>query len=364
MPNWNLVLLAHRVGALLGSLLLATLLGKILFPYFKRKKLGQTIREDGPQSHFAKVGTLTCGGFLFILPVLFGFTLYMFKGQGLHLLLPAVILLGMAALAGVGFWDDYIKVFINKEGLTVMQKALLQTLVILPVLYVLLYQLPYPLPLFIPFMKPLVLNGLAKFFYALFLYVYFFYCINAVNLTDGVDGLASTVSVINLLGFYLALQVFLLSLPKLTAMFTNEAYTYFFLDLNLTLPILLFSLIGGLLIFLRYNRHPAKWFMGDAGSLPLGFAISLFPVFLGMPWLMLFWGFIYVIESMSVVIQKIYHRKTRRRIFRMTPIHHHFELSGWKETKIVKIFSFWSLGLSLLGTVLYYLYFFFMLRVN
>jgi phospho-N-acetylmuramoyl-pentapeptide-transferase len=237
----------------------------------------------------------------------------------------------------VGFIDDYIKVRINKKGLSVRQKsALLFILTLLFTLYYLYFSPQAPFLLMPVSGRMIVIGGWWRLLYGLFVVLYLFFVCNAVNITDGVDGLSSSVTVIS--SVYLAAACLLLRQAVPAARPSGW---------------LAAAMAAGCLAFLAFNRHPARVIMGDTGSQALGAAFAGITLLLGMPWLLLLTGFVYLAEAMSVVIQVSYFKYTHgKRIFRMSPIHHHFELSGWSENKVVVVFSLVGLAGGAAGLLL------------
>ncbi len=319
----------------LTVLVLTLASGLIGLPILRFLGIGQTVREDGPKTHYIKSGTPTFGGLFFLLAqTVVVLTDSLMRGFSL----PSVaLLLLVLTFAFSGFLDDYIKVKISKKGLSVRSKTiLLLTFSVLFTLYY-LYFMPGEPFLILPFAEnPVLITGWWKVVYAPFVIIFLFFITNSVNLTDGVDGLASSVTVISSLALALAGMVLQGS----------------GLDLILAQSGISFSLMiaAGCAGFLAFNIHPAKIFMGDTGSQALGAGLAGISLYYGVPWLLAFVGVIYVIESLSVIIQVAYFKKTGgKRIFRMSPIHHHFELGGWKENKVVLIFSSVTLAGSLIG---------------
>lgn len=321
--------------AALIILILTLLTGWVGLPALRRLHVGQTVRDDGPSSHFKKSGTPTFGGFFFLIPLALLGVFACFQGAALRPL--AVLILLMLLFALVGFIDDFIKVRINKKGLSVRQKTLL--LMIFSTLFVIYYLWIEPQQAFflIPVSaKTIAITGWFKIPYAIFAVVYLFFVCNAVNLTDGVDGLASSVTVIASLALAAAGFILEKAVPNV------EPAVW-----------LSFAIAAGCFGFLAFNRHPAKVFMGDTGSQALGAGIAGIALLYGAPWLVLLVGIIYIAEALSVVIQVTYFKRTGgKRIFRMSPIHHHFELGGWEEKKIVRVFSLITLAGSALGLLL------------
>ncbi len=308
-------------------LILTAITGVFGLKLLRKLQVGQTVREDGPHTHFIKSGTPTFGGLFFLLPLTLVMLLLAFRYEDMRQLVSLLLLTLSFALTG--FLDDLIKTRINRKGLSVRQKSLLLFLLAFAFGFYYLYLAPQPAFIRIPVSgQQIDLQGWIRLPYLVFVMLYLFFMSNSVNLTDGVDGLASSVTLLNALALALIGRSLLSAIPA-------------------ALPAYAFSLAiaAGCLGFLIFNRHPARVFMGDTGSQALGAAVAGTALILGMPWLMLLTGMIYIIESFSVIIQVAYFKKTGgRRIFRMSPIHHHFELGGWKENKIVLIFSLVTLA--------------------
>lgn len=314
--------------AFILSFALVGLSGNPFISWLGKRRVGQTVREEGPKSHYVKSGTPTFGGILFTLPVLL-FALYwtfFANTASADVLIKSPTALALAlyilANAGIGFADDYIKVRISKKGLSAMQKTVPMFLAIALFVIYYLFFFPGGPVLLLPFSKVVwTISGWWKLPYGILAFLYLYYIGNSVNFTDGVDGLLSSVSIPVLLT--LAVLSSRLMVPG-----TEMIY------------LLSGSLIGGLLAYLLFNRYPARIFMGDTGSLAIGALVAGAALFMGVPWILLFAGVIYWVESITVMIQVAYFKKTGgKRIFKMTPIHHHFELSGWSENKIVIVFS-------------------------
>ena len=299
------------------AFMLTLWLGRIVIPALRALKAGQAIREDGPTWHNSKAGTPTMGGVMFmaaalVCVVVFGFT-GMMSGD-----FSALYVLLLALCFGlVGFLDDFYKVKYKRNlGLTSIQKACLQMAVSALFLYILYKEGIMSASLYIPFLNvSWDLHPIVYIFFAMFVFVG---CVNAVNLTDGLDGLSSSVTVIVMV-FFTAVAV------------AMERFT---------LAVLPASLIGGLAAFLCYNWKPAKVFMGDTGSLFLGGAVCGTAFALDMPLVLVMVGIIYIIETMSVILQVGYFKATHgKRLFKMAPIHHHFEKCGWAEERIDLTFA-------------------------
>ena len=312
------------------AFLASAVIGKGLIPVLRRLKAGQSIREDGPTWHMSKQGTPTMGGLMFIaamaLAVVISGWQMMLQGQYNHL-----VVFGFALVFGaIGFIDDFQKLRHKaNEGLTAPQKFLLQ-LAASVVFTVLLRSSGYLTPdLYIPFLG-IELVGIPWVLYMVFAAFVMVATVNAVNLTDGVDGLATGVTIPVAL-FYVAVSAW-----------------YGRSDLTVAAA----ALAGGLAAFLIYNFHPAKVFMGDTGSLFLGGAVCGFAFALNIPLIIPFIGLIYVLEVLSDIIQIVYFKKTGgKRFFRMAPLHHHLEMGGWSEVKLFCVFS----GSTLLLCVLAFL---------
>ena len=303
------VLITMLVGAVLSGGI-----GYLLLPVLRALKAGQSIREIGPTWHNYKAGTPMMGGLMFIFATVICVVANLFVGEGFS----AVLVLLLSLCFGfVGFLDDYAKLKKKQnEGLTSIQKAALQMAVSALFVYVLYKTGELSTALYIPFFNvSLQLHPILYIFFAMFVMVG---ADNAVNLTDGVDGLCASVT-IPVMVFFTAASV---------AMGRFE------------LAILPASLVGGLFAYLFYNWHPAKVFMGDTGSLFLGGVVCAMSFALNMPLILILVGFVYIIETLSVILQVGYFKLTHgKRLFKMSPIHHHFEMCGWKEVKICLVFS-------------------------
>ena len=302
--------------AAIVSFVLTVLFGRVLIPMLRALKAGQSIREIGPSWHNSKQGTPTIGGLMFIASALicviaFGW-IAVKEGTYEHLMI-----LGFALVYGaIGFVDDFVKVKLKRNlGLTALQKLILQLVAALVYLALLRWNGNLTNELYIPFIHvTLTIHWVVYLVFATFVIVG---CVNAVNLTDGIDGLAA--------GVTLPVMVF----------FAVTAYSWG----SDTLALFPAALVGGMAGFLCYNFHPAKVFMGDTGSLFLGGAVCGMAFALDMPMILILVGIIYIIEAVSVIMQVGYFKLTHgKRIFRMTPIHHHFEMGGWNEVKIFSVF--------------------------
>ena len=293
---------------------LTGLLGYLLLPVLHALKAGASIREIGPTWHNNKTGTPIMGGLMFIFSALL--CLLGNLGSMEDYTVFYVLLLSMC-FGLIGFLDDFTKIrFKRNLGLTSAQKAMLQMAVSALFLYVMYKTGGMSSVLYIPFFDVCFhVHPLVYIFFAMFVMVG---CVNAVNLTDGVDGLSSSVT-----------------LP-VTVFFTAASVSAGRYDLAL-LPA---CLVGGLAAYLCYNWHPAKVFMGDTCSLFLGGVVCAMAFALDMPLILILVGFVYIVETLSVILQVSYFKLTHgKRLFKMSPIHHHFEMCGWKEERIVLTFA-------------------------
>ena len=289
-------------------------LGHFLLPVLHALKAGASIREIGPTWHNNKTGTPIMGGLMFIFASILCLVgnLPSMTDYSVFYVLVLALCFGF-----IGFLDDFTKVRHHRNlGLTSAQKAMLQMAVSAVFLYAMYKAGAMDTHLYIPFWnKTFYLHPIVYIFFAMFVMVG---CVNSVNLTDGVDGLSSSVT--------LPVMVF----------FTAASIALGKYDLAL-LPA---SLVGGLLAYLTYNWHPAKVFMGDTGSLFLGGVVCAMAFALEMPLILILVGFVYICETMSDILQITYFKLTHgKRLFKMAPIHHHFEMCGWKEEKIVLSFA-------------------------
>lgn len=289
-------------------------IGPLLIPELHKLKFGQSIREEGPKSHQAKSGTPTMGGIMIILAIVVATV-------AAAPLTPAVLLALFITLGHfvLGFLDDYIKVVKKRNlGLKAKQKMLGQILIAIVTMIVGTRVLGIDTIIWIPIADVNVDIGVGYYFLVLFVLVG---TSNAVNLTDGLDGLASG-----------------------TVAIASGAYALVcYMTGHYDLAIFSVAMMMACLAFLRFNAHPAKVFMGDTGSLALGGAVAAVGILTHTEILLAVIGFVFVCEALSVIIQVISFKTTGKRVFRMSPIHHHFELGGWKETKVV--FVFWMVGL-------------------
>lgn len=307
------------------ALIISLISGRFIIKYLRKLKLGQQILEIGPSWHMSKAGTPTMGGIIFLL----GFIL---ASIPICIYYPSFIIVVIITLGFgiVGLIDDMAKIRKKEnEGLTPKQKLLLQ-MIIVTILVVYLTVTRIGMYTYIPFFKgPLYLG----YFFIPFVYIIVLGTVNGVNLTDGIDGLAGTITLI------------------VSIMMSIMAFT----KGNQGLVFGIQCMAGGIIGFLYYNLFPARVFMGDSGSLALGGFVATVAYILQAPLFILFFGFIYFVECISVIIQ-VWYAKTHngKRIFKMAPIHHHYEKSGWSENKIVFTFSLISVLMGIFAYLLYY----------
>ena len=307
------------------SFIVTVALSPVLIPFLLRLKVGQTVRDDGPESHLKKNGTPTMGGIIILLGFLGGSIVFCGRYSN-----TIPIILMTVGFGIIGFIDDYIKVVLKRSlGLKPWQKIVLQ-LIVTAIFAVYMTNISgVNLLIRIPFTGGYMLD-LSWFSYVILVFAVLG-TVNGANLTDGVDGLASSVTVV--IAIYFAIIAVLE---------------------NMGLEPTSLSLIGALLGFLVFNCHPAKVFMGDTGSLALGGYVIATAYMLNMPIYVVIVAIIYVVESVSVILQVGYFKISGgKRIFKMAPIHHHFELSGWSETKVVTIFTIVSLFAAVIGYLAY-----------
>ena len=319
-----------QIKILLVAFGVALLLGIIILPILRKLKVSQQERAEGPKSHLSKKGTPTMGGIISIIAITLlslGVMLIYYKNKQVDIIKGIIPLLFVTLGIGmVGFIDDFKKMILkNTEGLKPSSKML--GLLVISVCFVLylLNVLNIGTDIYIPIVKTFV--NIPVWIYIPFAIIVMLATTNAVNLTDGIDGLATSVTTI------------------IIACLTVVGVIF-----NIREVIIFGTIVCGCnLAFLLFNLHPAKIFMGDTGSLMLGGVIAGMALILKMPLLLILIALIPVLETLSVMIQVTYYKKTGKRIFKMTPIHHHFELSGWSENKIVTIFSLLTLVLCIVG---------------
>lgn len=297
------------IKACIISFIIVAICEPFLIPFLRKLKFGQTILEDGPTWHSNKQGTPTMGGIAFIVSTVAASAIFIRDIKGGAILLCGV-LFGL-----IGFVDDYIKVVKKQnKGFSASQKFLAQTVVSL--LYAVFLYLQFgQTETRIPFMEESLDLGI---FYIPFVMVVLLATTNSANLTDGIDGLAASVGSLVSLFFALACA---------SIVGASDG------------SVIAGALTGGLLGFLIYNAYPAKVFMGDTGSLFIGGMIAAVAISAGLELFIIVSAFVFLFEALSVIIQVAVFKKTKKRVFKMAPVHHHFEMCGWKETKVVAIFS-------------------------
>ena len=306
----------------IGGLVISAILGIILIPVLRQLKFGQEIREEGPKWHAKKSGTPTMGGLIFIgsiiITIALCYAISVLTGVDMPCDSTMFLLIGVSVLYGIiGFIDDYIKVILKRNlGLTAKQKFLMQLVAAIGFVCWAVYGEGISTEVRIPFTSLAFDIGFAFIPLAVLVILA---TVNSVNLTDGLDGLATCITIV-VAAFFMLFAEF--------GSFPNQ-----------TVALFAAILVGSLLGFLIYNKYPANVFMGDTGSLFLGGAVSGMAILLEQPLALIIVGLVYLIETLSVIIQVISFKTTGKRVFKMSPIHHHFEMCGWKETKIVAVFT-------------------------
>lgn len=304
------------------ALVISIAMGPFMIPFLRRLKVGQSIREEGPSRHYAKAGTPTMGGIIIVTAVMVA--TFLMAGASVEALSAVVVMLAFGA---IGFWDDYIKVVLKRSlGLRAREKLGLQLLAGILFGFLLVFYFQRGTEVVVPFIGYTFDWGA---FYIPFVVIVLMSTANGVNLTDGLDGLAAGVT------FFVVLAFALICI--MTAHY------------NLT--IFCGALAGACLGFLVFNRHPARVFMGDTGSMALGGAVAAVAAISKSELALVIIGGVYVIETLSVILQVISFQSMRKRIFRMAPLHHHFELLGWPETRVVRLFWLMSLIFVVVGVL-------------
>ena len=295
------------------AFVIALVVGPLVIPILRSFKFGQSIRQDGPERHYAKAGTPTMGGIIILIAFVVPVVIY--SGKNIEIWLALFVTLGHGL---IGFADDFIKVALKRSlGLKAKQKLLGQIIMAVALSYIATTYMGRGTDVWIPILD--INLDLGPLYYLLIFFV-LVGTTNAVNLTDGLDGLAAGTTTVAALAY------------TVIAMSFGKPH----------LAIFCVSLAGASLGFLKYNAHPAKVFMGDTGSLALGGALAAVAVMTKTEILLAIVGGVFVFEALSVIIQVISFKTTGKRVFRMSPIHHHFELSGWSEVKVVTVF--WLTG--------------------
>lgn len=313
------------IRVIIVSFLIALFLGPVIIPVLRRLKVGQSIREEGPKSHYTKEGTPTMGGVIIVLAVIISIFTSGYYTQEIWAGLFFTVGFGM-----IGFIDDYIKVVLKRNlGLRAYQKIIGQFIFALLLAWYGSRYSVYGTKLIIPFANAYIDLGVLYIPFVLFVVIGI---VNAVNLTDGLDGLNTGVTLIVMATFSLIAN----SMSDINPIFEGVS-------------IMGAAITGACLGFLKHNANPAKVFMGDTGSLALGGAVSAVAVLSNTLLLIPIIGGIYFAEALSVIIQVLHYKRTKRRIFKMAPLHHHFEMCGWRETKVVGIFWIVTVILAFIG---------------
>lgn len=325
----------RSAGAALCALLVTFLLGPAMIAWLRRLKVGQHVRDDGPQTHLTKQGTPTMGGLLIVVALVSSVLLW----SDLTKIYVWVVLFATLSFGGIGFWDDYLKVVKKRStGLRAYQKFGLQIIASLVIGGFLLFNPndPASTHLSVPFLKNIIIN--LGWFYLPFVVIVIVGSSNAVNLTDGLDGLA-----IGLVGIAATANAIIVYLGgnRIIAEYLKIPY----IPGSGELVIFCGALLGACLGFLWYNSHPADVFMGDVGSLSLGGALGTLAVVTKHELILVVTGGVFVAETVSVILQVASFKLRGKRIFKMAPLHHHFEQIGWPESKVIA--RFWIIGIIL-----------------
>jgi phospho-N-acetylmuramoyl-pentapeptide-transferase len=317
--------------AAITALLISFLLGPWLIKQLKKLKVGQEVREDGPRTHLSKSGVPTMGGILIILSIVISVLLW----QDLDSLYAWLLILATVGFGMIGFIDDYIKIVKkNAAGLHPRFKLIGQFILSFVIVTILYFgRNDHTTLLYIPFFKNPIFD-LSIFYIPLSVILLMMYS-NAVNFTDGLDGLAS--GLVLFVGLTFAILSYLTGRVDM-AEYLNIPY----IAQSGELTIVCSALVGASVGFLWFNTHPAEIMMGDTGSLSLGGVIGVIALIIKKEILLIITGGVFVMEIFSVIIQVVYYKLTKKRVFKMAPLHHHFELKGWKESKVV--IRLWILG--------------------
>ncbi len=306
------------------SFLIAIACGPFIIPALKRLKFGQNIRDDGPQSHLSKAGTPTMGGIIMLIAILLT-CIVLWTSDWYTMIVAFIATLGFGA---IGFADDYIKVVKKRNlGLRAKQKILGQIIISLIVAFLVMNNANINTSVYIPFANVYWDMG---WLFVPFIVFFMIALTNSVNLTDGLDGLASGVTFI---------------VAATLGIIYYFAYNGTNSETFRTMIIFSGAVTGACLGFLRFNAFPAKVFMGDTGALALGGALSVMAIMIGMEFFIPIMGFMFMLSTISDIIQVSYYKRTKKRVFKMAPLHHHFELSGMSEVKIVTMYMLATLAL-------------------
>lgn len=315
------------IPTLLVSFIYTVIIGAITVNILKRRKVRQVERLDGPQTHLSKIGTPTMGGIICVITLVTFYLIYM--GFNIYNIkesfgLITSVTLSTLLIAGVGFIDDFLKVEKqNTKGLKGKYKIIFVSIISAILMYYLVYVLNIGSDIKLPFSN---VFEITRAFKVIFGVIVIIATTNAVNLTDGIDGLASSVGIV------------------IMAFLSGVALKFSQTHLGILLSIIIGSYLG----FLLFNWHKAKVFMGDTGSFFLGAVIAICAIILKLELFLLLIAIIPVIEALSVIIQVVYFKKTKKRIFKMAPIHHHFEASNWSELRVVSVFT----GITIIACIL------------
>lgn len=315
------------IPTLLVSFIYTVIMGAITVNILKRRKVRQVERLDGPQTHLSKIGTPTMGGIICVITLVTFYLIYM--GFNIYNIkesfgLITSVTLSTLLIAGVGFIDDFLKVEKqNTKGLKGKYKIIFVSIISAILMYYLVYVLNIGSDIKLPFSN---VFEITRAFKVIFGVIVIIATTNAVNLTDGIDGLASSVGIV------------------IMAFLSGVALKFSQTHLGILLSIIIGSYLG----FLLFNWHKAKVFMGDTGSFFLGAVIAICAIILKLELFLLLIAIIPVIEALSVIIQVVYFKKTKKRIFKMAPIHHHFEASNWSELRVVSVFT----GITIIACIL------------
>ncbi|HWJ03412.1 MAG TPA: phospho-N-acetylmuramoyl-pentapeptide-transferase [Verrucomicrobiae bacterium] len=313
--------------ALAAAFIICLMVGPFVIPLLRALKFGQNIRNDGPQAHLKKAGTPTMGGIIFLIGISGATLLTVERPISLE---AAMLVLFMVGCSLIGFLDDFIKVVRKRSlGLRAYQKLLGQIFLAVSFAWVAVHFLKRGTDVQIPFTT--LYFDLGWWYYP-FAVVVVLAATNAVNFTDGLDGLASGCMFMSSLAYT---AIAMLAVTQGLGVYTHD----------FDLGVFAMAVAGGCLGFLRYNHHPAKVFMGDTGSIALGGALASLAILTRTELLLILLGGLYAVEVLSVVIQVISFQTTGKRVFKMAPIHHHFELIGWSEKRVV--YTFWAISLAL-----------------
>ena len=303
-----------------AAFLICLAMGPFMIPFLTRLKVGQNVRDDGPSRHLAKAGTPTMGGIIIVTSVMAAS--FLFAGSSREVLTAVLVML---AFGGVGFWDDYIKVVLKRSlGLRAREKLILQMLIGVIFGLLLVGYLGRGTEIICPFVGTRLDLG---YLYIPFVVVVLMGTANGANLTDGLDGLAAGVT------FFIAVGL------GLICIMTSHGNLMIFCG----------AIAGACLGFLIFNHYPARVFMGDTGSMALGGGVAAVAAITRSEIALIIIAGVYVVETLSVILQVASFQATRKRIFLMAPLHHHFELKGWKETTVVRRFVWMSLFFVIIG---------------